>query len=640
MAAIVTSPFDGGIASGTYGPGCTWNGLSILNSPRFRDLAIKESYYQCTQHDSKRYDFDGRILMGGGGLQSTQPLLSSEKAAFFVPLRLRRPSSPYRLPRVIVNAFTNLVFGEGRFPQFRVSGDLATQDFVNALSHATRLPMKMIRVRNLGGSVGTACMSWAYVDGYPRIDVHNAKYIYIHSWEDREELIVRHATEAYLSPKIEWVPEKKKFDNVYYWYRRDWTTKEDIVFKPLKFEQGVDPSPFWEPDLDRSTTHNDGVCHFHWIQNLPTDEPDGASDYEGLFENFDALDLILSVILRGATLNLDPTLVLRMDADLVNRIGVKKGSDNALTVGKEGDAHYLELAGSSIEAGVKLFNEARARLLEVANCVIPDPDKVGAQGMSSVAQKMMFTPMIGKGDQLREQYGTAMERMLEDMCVVARMASQKTVIVYDPETMQPVEAQPTINLPPRIEQEPVMDENENPTGDFEQNEVERDPGEGEEVDCEWGPWFPPTPDDIQKLVTTVTTAAGQGTSVLSQQTASELVSQAFNRDPADEWGKMQKAQADAQSKQAQMFDGDVGGKVEHTEKTATGGEVTATLEHTPKSQQPPPPQIPGAGGKFGGPPGAGGAGGKGGGMQGGDPDFTAGFGDEESSAGDETFEKK
>src|SRR5574337_505177 len=152
MAAMISSPFDGGAnvgqsAASTFGAGSQWNGLSILGSPRFRALSLKESYYLCTQHDSKRYDFDGRVISSGSGIAATQPLIGTEKSTFYVPLRLRRPPSPYRLPRVIVNAFTNLVFGEGRFPTFRVNGDLTTQDFVNALSHATRLPMKMIRVR-------------------------------------------------------------------------------------------------------------------------------------------------------------------------------------------------------------------------------------------------------------------------------------------------------------------------------------------------------------------------------------------------------------------------------------------------------------------------------------------------------------
>src|SRR6266404_1694920 len=303
MTAMVSTPFDGGSnkgssAGGTFGPGSTWNGMSILASPRFALLQSKESYFKCTQHDSKRWDFDGRII---SGINPTQPLIGLEKSAFYVPLRLRRPSSPYRLARVIVKSFTNIVFGEGRFPTFRVNGDLTTQDFANALAHATRLPSKMIRARNIGGATGTACLSWAFINGYPRINVHNPKYIFVHSWADREELIVRHATEAYLVPQLEWVPETKKFDYVLYWYRRDWTEKEDIIFKPLKWERGVDPLPYWEPDLDASVTHNDKVCHFHWIQNLPDDEVDGASDYEGLFENFDVLDLLLSVILRGAT---------------------------------------------------------------------------------------------------------------------------------------------------------------------------------------------------------------------------------------------------------------------------------------------------------------------------------------------------
>src|ERR1700722_19048376 len=159
-----------GLSNQTTGP---FRARTFLDGERFRELDRRQAYFDCNQHSYKRFDFDGRLISTGGGISVTQPLLSAERAAFYVPLRSRRPSSPYRLPRVIVKSFTGMVFGEGRFPNFRVEGDEDAEDYVQALSKAMKLPTKMVRARDLGGAMGTVGLSWCFLNGRPRCRVHN-----------------------------------------------------------------------------------------------------------------------------------------------------------------------------------------------------------------------------------------------------------------------------------------------------------------------------------------------------------------------------------------------------------------------------------------------------------------------------------
>lgn len=557
-----------------------FHGRNILDSERFRELDRRQSYYDCTQHDFKRFDFDGRMVQSTGGISATQPLMSAEKAAWYVPLRARRPSTPYRLARVIVNAFTGLLFGENQFPKFLVAGDADSEDYIKALIQSSSLASKMIRARNIGGATGTSALSWCYLDGKPRVQVHNPKYLYVHEWEDREELIPSHVTECFIYPRDEYDSQRKKLVRNYYWYRRDWTKDSDIVFVNKLVEPGKDPR--WEPDVKKSVTHGDRLCHLNWIQNLPNDEIDGVADYDGLYESFDTIDLILSVITRGATLNLDPTLVLKLDPDLVQRMGVKKGSDNALVVGESGNAEYLELGGQSIEAGLKLFNEKRKAILEVAQCVIPDPDSVAAQGTSSVAMKMMYAPMIGKAMLHREQYGTAAARILSSLLTIAQHSSKNTVIVYDEDGNETEEEQEIV-LPPRVTRIPKTDGDGLPTGEDDVKVEERDPGHGTDVDPQWGPWFPSTPQDQQLIATTLSTATNKAT-FMSPQMASEIMSAAFGRDASDEWVRLQKAGAAQDEKHKSMFADagvDSGGQIKHTAPTMAGGSVTHTLTTPP-----------------------------------------------------------
>ena len=561
-------------------------GRFILGSDRFKNLDRKQQFFDCTQHDYKRYDFDGRIIeMGSGGVvQSSQPLMSGEKASYYVPLRARRPSTPYRLGRVIASSFTSMLLGDQRFPTLQVLTDPKTQDYAQTLARVSSLPVRMVQARNLGGAMGTGCLSWAYINGKPRVRVHNAKFIHVAEWEDRDQFIPRHVVEAYQATEQVWNPIKRRLESVRFWYRRDWMMNMDIVYKPAIVVPGHEPR--WEPDWEKSVEHNDRLCHFVWIQNLPASTTDGECDYEGLYDNFDTLDLLLSVICRGATLNLDPTLVLKMDPDALASGNVRKGSDNALVPGVDGDAKYLELVGSSITAGIALFNKKRETALEVAQCVLPDPDKIAAAGTSSIALKMVYQPMLGKCDILRDQWGGGFQRLIEPMITVAQHAHKTRVFWLDGD-LNPHEGYIVPSLPPKVEKDDGFESE----GDEEKvTLVARDPGEGTEVDPVWGPYFPATPQDKATTVTALFQATGQK-AFITVQTATEELAKTLGRDAATEWRKMKAQQGDDEDKANTMFAGAAGGtnpnsKVSHTTPAPGGGTITR------QAAPPPPPPTP------------------------------------------------
>lgn len=525
-ALYVASSF--GVDATTFGPGFNANGF--VKSERVRDLEFKERFFKCTQHDWKTFDFNGRLIPPGG--LATQPLLSAQSSAHYVPLEQRRPSNPYRLARVIVNAFTSLVFGYQQWPEIR-DNDPETEDFANALAKVSNLHTVMIRARNMGGSVGTVGLSWRFVDGKPRVVPHSGKHLFVHSWEDRDELIPEHVSELYQFPRDEVDPAKGEIVRRWYWFRRDWTPLADVYFVEIPVE---DQNPTWIVDEERTYVHGDGFTHFVWIQNLPEDDTttvDGQPDYAELYENFNALDVLSSVIHRGAAVNLDPTLVLKMDPNMVSKFGVKKGSDNALAVGKDGDASYMELSGSSLEAGMKLFDGSRDSVLEVAQCVIPDPDAIAAAGTSAVALRLVYAPMLGKGSVLRTQYGKAIERVLEQMVAHAKKRyaepgveveiERDEVTGEEWEVETPIEYR--LSLPLRV----VV------TGrDAEGNEVvelvERVPGNGGDLSVDWGDFFEPTVADRQVTTQSMSVAVG-GKPVLSQRAAVEIVARAYKLDP-------------------------------------------------------------------------------------------------------------
>lgn len=565
--ADLVIPSSFGLDETTLGP--AFRARYIADSERSRLLDRKQSYYLCTQHDWKRYDFDGRPMQQGNPLLG-QPMLQSQPSDWYVPLRQRRPCAPYRLGRTIVESFTALVFGYQRWPTIRCPDDPSTEAFARALVEASGLRTLMIKARNLGGSMGTCCLSWRFHAGRPVVQVHNAKQIYVHTWADREQLIPAHVIEIYRYPRDEWDAQRQQFVRNWYWFRRDWTQHADVAFKPVRYD---DTDPYWYVDEENTYYHGDGFCHFVWAQNLPSDTPeetDGNADCEGLYENFDTIDLLHSTLVRGTTLNLDPTLVLKMDPDIVARMGVQKGSDNALMVGLSGDARYMELQGTSVQVGTTLFAKMRETTLETAQCVIPDPNTISAAGTSAVALKVVYAPMLGKADVLREQYEKAVRQLLQQMLTSARALMESVEISFD-ENGEPVEKRPYLALPPQRTKRVV--ESEDGTEQEIEEVVEVAPGDSDALVFDWGDYFLPTAQDQQQIATTLVQMVTGN--LISQESGADLAARAVRIDPRTDWERLQREKLQKQSQDMNSMAmpemmGGMGGKVSHQNELPPG----------------------------------------------------------------------
>jgi hypothetical protein len=243
-----------------------------------------------------------------------------------------------------------------------------------------------------------------------------------------------------------------------------------------------------------------------------------------------------------------------MDPELVEMAFVRKGSDNALVTGETGDASYMELAGSSITAGISLMQMLRVQTLESTECVIPDPDKVAAAGTSSVALKMVYAPMLSKCDLLRDQYGKALRELLRQMLVVAQRIYKPRLETRNGEdgTDEEVEVTGFIHLQPKVIVEPVFDEDGEETDEESVTMEPHTPGTSSYIELSWGPYFRPTADDQQKTVSTLTQGTG-GKAVLSQKTAVELLAGLISRDPTKMLDELYKEQdAEAEKRKALM----------------------------------------------------------------------------------------
>lgn len=590
-ATYVPSSFGSKLTtfSSSSGRGYVDNGFSARaahESARSKRLDFRERFYKCTQHDGKLYDWQGRACPPG--MLSTQPLLGAALPTHYVPLDQRRPNDPYRLAKLIVGAFTALVFGERMWPEIKVAGDARTQDFARELAKAQALPDEMTLARDIGGSTGSVGLSWRFCEGLPRVAVHRPQFVHVQEWEDFERLVPAHVT------RLSQVERPVVLRNgrralMLFWQRQDWTPEADVAF----FEEPVDPKhePAWR--VEREERHGDGFCHFVWIRNLrDTDDSavDGLPDYDGLEGNLDTLDILSSVVTRGGVVNLDPTLVVKADINQVNRFGIRKGSDNAIVLDAQSagsDAKYLELAGTSIAAGRELLGARRAHALEVSQCVVPDPNTIAAAGTSRVALELVYRPMLARARLMRGSYGRGIEQLLLQQIESARNLARVSVDVLeeiepasgeretedapgeeasrlideprklegDPDETNPADEphRSALALSPRVVQSDVIDEaTGEPTGEIETIFEERDPGEGGDLDLVWPPYFEPTPADRQQEASTIAVLAS-GKPSLSHRTCVEMAARLAGVDPIEEWRRVQEQLANERAADGLMF---------------------------------------------------------------------------------------
>lgn len=565
------SPFGGEVTQALSSMGeATTTGPQIdakdlFSGYRAKLLENRSRYYTCTQHDHKIHDWNGRLVGSKTQIAGVQPLIGSGSLpSQYVAMDQRRPCAPYRLGRVIVNAFTTLLFGHGRWPHMR-SEDPETQDFADALVEAAKLRTKMIRARTLGGNSGSVGLSWRFLNGVPQVTVHKSCRVHVLEWEDEEDGIPSHVVELKMVQRQVKDQRTGEVKAIPFWRRRDWTPTADVVFveQPVREKNPV----LWSVDTERTYEHHDGFVHFVWIRNLPDDDEegvDGQPDYAEVYEQMNTLDVLNSVVTRGAVLNLDPTLVVTLSVEELGNMMLQKGSEHALAVGDGGDAKYLEVSGASINAGVALIDKQRDQILESAKCVVPDPNEIAAQGTSSVALRMIYAPMIGQTDLLRDNYGEGLDRLLTQMILHCRKrmvdneAEGEDRFVHEEVAPENEGEDPKleaveyfVNLPPRREKKQVVDEHGEPTGEEEVEEFERHPGTGD-LWLEWGEYFKPTADDRVKSTSALSSATG-GKPIMSQRTAVEINAGAFERDGSSEWNKVVEERTAQAAREEEMF---------------------------------------------------------------------------------------
>jgi hypothetical protein len=497
-------------------------------TPRQQELNELWTRYMCGQYENRKLDWDGSEHPDPVGRemiaqQAVMPPGFIDKGGQLIPVKFRRPSAPYHMTKVIVNRFTGLLFSDRRHPQLNVQGDEETEAFVRALAEQGALWSEMAAARGYGGSTGTCCIGFKFIDGKIQFDAFDIRWCNP-EFKNRDTFEMKWLEIRYQFPK-ERRDETGTWRIEPWWYRRIITETRDTLYKECPVGDGEEPK--WA--IETEVEHDLGFCPVVWIQNEKLKGTiDGIPDCHGTFDMQFAIDALLSQGVKGILATEDPTAVVSTDATMAE---VNLGSNNVLKLPKDGNGKFLEISGVGFEVAMKWILQLRDMVLEQAQCVLEDTDKQAKTATEVSARK---SAMYERADKMREQYGKGIASLME-MAVKAAKKITTTPKTIKDENGEEHSATGSLVLPKRQKK----DQN----GKIA--EADHVIGPGGVLSLKWPPYEYPNTQDT--LLSTQAASTAKESGLIDAEHASKHVAPNFGVE--DVGAMMEKIKTEAKQRQ-------------------------------------------------------------------------------------------
>jgi hypothetical protein len=408
----------------------------------------------------------------------------------YIPLRKRRPSVRYGMPRVVVEDSVALLFSEGHFPAIE-SPDSRVRDAVAALARDTRLNAVMIDAA-LRGSVGSVAILMRVLRGRVFLDVLDTAYL-TPEWDPAAPDTLLRVTERTKVTGAALLAQGYDIDDAdgQFWFVRQWDADQESWFTPSKVSEAL-PERI---DDTRSLRHGLGFVPMVWIKNLPGgDAIDGACTFRPAIETSIEIDYQLSQAGRGLKYSSDPTLLIREPAGVDGTM--VRGAANALVVSEKGDARLLEIGGTAAQAVVDYVRVLRELALESVHGNRADASRLTVPA-SGRALELMNQGLLWLADNLRISYG---ECGLLPLVRMMLRASDVFPLTIDGRPLNSLDVRSTLSL-------------------------------------RWPDWYPPDAADRQRDAATIVSLVQAG--MLSRETALRVLAPDYDiADAADELGRI------------------------------------------------------------------------------------------------------
>jgi hypothetical protein len=316
----------------------------------------------------------------------------------YVPLRLRKPSVRYGLPRVVVEDSVALLFSEGHFPTFDCA-DAYVRGVMADIVKECRLNEVMVDAA-IRGSVGSVALLLRVLRGRVFVSAMDTLYL-TPVFDPMEPDTLMSVTERYKVRGSVLAANGYEIADptAQYWFMRVWDAEWERWFEP--WPVGVSAAPV--EDEARSVQHGLGFVPIVWVRNLPGgDGVDGNCTFKAAIDTAIEIDYQLSQAGRGLKYSSDPTLLIKEPAGFDGEM--VRGAANALVVSEKGDAKLLEIGGTASQAVIEYVRTLREFALESVHGNRADASRLSGAA-SGKALELMSQGLVWLADNLRVSYG-------------------------------------------------------------------------------------------------------------------------------------------------------------------------------------------------------------------------------------------
>ena len=386
-------------------------------------LATKDPWVKRCERYAKLELFD-RLLAGTFYDHLQFAYYEETESRKYIPITSRRPSARFNLPRFVGRQLARKLFMGRHAPKLRHKDDEVAAAIRKLVRNGKM--MSVLASAVLMGSVGAVAVTFR-VD---KADGDEDPQISFSHWHAKDcapqfdrsnelaKLRVQYLTTG-ASLKAMKDPPASIDAAKLYWFVRDYTTDEEITYQPVEKADWNPVDGFTDKNKDfvrwdgECTKHDFGFVPGHWFVNLTGGcLPDGACTFEDAIPNTIEIDYTLSQIGRGVRYNAAPLTVVIGEiltgaspvGDTATILQLQGGTKEDDFTKMAGDAKLLEMAGTGIEASLKLIEYLRNGALEQICASRKDPEKMKGP-LSGRAMEYLDEDMGDLVMELRTQYG-------------------------------------------------------------------------------------------------------------------------------------------------------------------------------------------------------------------------------------------
>lgn len=401
--------------------------LQLSNNKMYRNERLHKI---CQYVDSKQYD---HLADWDAAERSENP----------VPLKKRKPKIIYPFAQLLSERVASKLLGKSVFPKLDIPEDPDTTELMKLVVNSTYMRALLLKAIEKFVSHNSVFVRFKIVAGNLKYECFNPKYCYP-EFDDKDELVkmtIKYVYDDHEDLDGEGRPKKK-------WYKMELGQVNDILYDNPSYVAENEP----DFQVVGSVKHDLGFVQGEWFRNgynRHSPDGDGMSIVEKCFNFMDALNYNLSQSDKAVLYGQDPQLIVKgMDEDEIDEL--IKSSSKGWNLGREGDAGFIEIAGSGVQVGQEHRDDLMKHVQDIARVVMLDPEKIVGSAQSAKAMEVLHGPLVELIDQMRPHVERSMIKLIQKSLAALVILNRKGMpTIYNmPPQYAPASLDITAQWPP------------------------------------------------------------------------------------------------------------------------------------------------------------------------------------------------